>query len=119
MSLGTRLPIYKRIEEIRGCPLVAYVTSTRPNATGQMAMDAVPEILDQVLALPRDCKAVDLLVVSLGGDPTVAWRVMTLLRDRVKKVGVLIPQSAFSAATLLALGADEIIMHPFSNFLLY
>lgn len=40
---------------------------------------------------------------------------MTLLRDRVKKVGVIIPQSAFSAATLLALGADEIVMHPCAN----
>ncbi|MBM3334523.1 hypothetical protein FJY63_07665, partial [Candidatus Sumerlaeota bacterium] len=66
MSLRTRLPIYTRIEQLRGSPLVAYVTSTRPNATGQMAMDAVPEILDQALALPRGCKAVDLLLVSLG-----------------------------------------------------
>jgi hypothetical protein len=80
-----------------------------------MSIDAVPEIQDQLLSLPKNCKQVDLLVVSLGGDPTVAWRIMTLLRDRVKKVGVLIPQSAFSAATLLALGADEIVMHPCAN----
>lgn len=115
MSIATRLPLYRDIESIRGCPLIAYVTSTRPNAQGSMATDVIPEILDQLLALPSDCKQVDLLVVSLGGDPTVAWRIMTLLRDRVKKVGVLVPQAAFSAATLLALGADEIVMHPCGN----
>jgi hypothetical protein len=38
-----------------------------------------------------------------------------LLREKVKTIGVLVPQSAFSAATLLALGADEIIMHPCGN----
>ncbi len=40
---------------------------------------------------------------------------MSLLRERFKKVSVLIPYVAYSAATLLALGADEIVMHPFSN----
>jgi hypothetical protein len=115
MSIATRLTLYRDIEALRGCPLIAYVTSTRPNAQGGMATDVIPEILDQLLALPSDCKQVDLLVVSLGGDPTVAWRIMTLLRDRVKKVGVLVPQAAFSAATLLALGADEIVMHPCGN----
>ena len=37
---------------------------------------------------------------------------MTLIRERIEKVSVLIPQSAYSAATLVALGADDIIMHP-------
>lgn len=115
MSLGERLPIYRAIEKIRKRPLISYVTGTRMNAQGQMSTDAIPELLDQLLALPKGCEEVDMLVVSLGGDPTVAWRVMTLLRDRVKKVGVLVPQAAFSAATLLALGADEIVMHPCGN----
>jgi hypothetical protein len=42
----------------------------------------------------------------------VAWRIMTLVRQRVDEVSVMIPQSAYSAATLVALGADEIVMHP-------
>jgi hypothetical protein len=45
----------------------------------------------------------------------VAWRIMSLIRERVDLVAVLIPQSAYSAATLVALGADEIIMHPNSH----
>ena len=42
----------------------------------------------------------------------VAWRISSLLRQRVKNVSVLIPQSAYSAATLVALGGTEIVMHP-------
>lgn len=38
-----------------------------------------------------------------------------MLRERVDEIGVLVPQTAYSAATLLALGADEVVMHPFAN----
>jgi hypothetical protein len=121
MGLPDRLKKYREIERLRGRPVVTYVTSNRRDTSGQMGVggqmgqDALPEILEQILILPKGTDAADLLVVSNGGDPTVAWRIMSLLRERVKTVGVLIPQSAFSAATLLALGADEIVMHPCGN----
>jgi hypothetical protein len=115
MALADRLKKYREIEQLRERPLFAYVTSARQNAGGRMASDALPEIIDQVLLLPRDADGVDLLIVSNGGDATVAWTIMSLLREKVKTIGVLVPQSAFSAATFLALGADEIIMHPCGN----
>lgn len=120
MALADRLTKYREIERLRGRPVIAYVTSSRRSigalgVGGQMGQDALPEILDQILLLPKESHAADLLIVSHGGDSTVAWRIMSLLRERVKTVGVLIPQAAFSAATLLALGADEIIMHPCGN----
>jgi hypothetical protein len=40
---------------------------------------------------------------------------MSLLRERFDKVGVLVPFMSFSAATLFALGADEIVMHPHAS----
>jgi hypothetical protein len=115
MALADRIPLYSSLEERRGRPLIVYVTSSRPNAQGLMASDAVPELLDQLSALPGDAKAIDLLVVSQGGDATVAWRAMSLLRERFEDVAVLVPQAAYSAATLLALGASEIVMHPHGN----
>jgi ATP-dependent protease ClpP protease subunit len=115
MGLPQRVAIYKEIEAIRHRPLVAYVTSPRIGAEGRMAGDVIPELLDQMSLFPTDAKGVDLLIVSNGGDPCTAWRFIALLRERYDKVAVLIPQSAFSAATLLALGADEIFMHPNGN----
>jgi hypothetical protein len=110
-----RLPLYAELEKIRERPLIVYVTSLRPGLPGLMSADAIPEFLDQLELLPTNAKAADILVVSNGGDPIVAWRLITLLRERVEKVGVLVPQAAYSAATLLALGADQIVMHPNGN----
>ena len=80
-----------------------------------MAKDVVPELLDQLQALDPTTEALDLMLVSDGGDPTVAWRIVSLIRERVKTFAVLLPQAAYSAATLIALGADEIVMHPHGN----
>jgi hypothetical protein len=77
-----------------------------------MATDALPSLIRQLDALPAGTNQIDLMIASYGGDPMVAWRIMSLIRGRELKVSVLIPQSAYSAATLLALGADEIVMHP-------
>lgn len=115
MSIQSRKSIYSRIEDIRQRPLIVYMTSPRANASGRMGGDVISEICDQIEALPEGCKKVDLLLVSNGGDGLVAWRAISMLRERVDEIGVLIPQTAYSAATLLALGADEIVMHPFAN----
>jgi hypothetical protein len=112
MALKERLALYEQIEGHRGCPLLVYVTSKRDGIDAFMASDALPYFIDQLDRLPPKTSNLDLLIVSLGGDPMVAWRMMSLMRQRVDKVSVLIPQSAYSAATLLALGADEIVMHP-------
>ena len=53
--------------------------------------------------------------MSNGGDGTVAWRIVSLIRERVRKFSILVPHAAFSAATLIALGANEIVMHPHGN----
>ena len=117
MPYQERIDLYKAIEKLRGKPLIVYVTSSRPGpgASGLMAGDVIHEFANQLLKIPNDVEEVDILIVSNGGDATVAWRVISMLREKFKRVSVLLPYAAFSAATLLALGADEIVMHPFSN----
>lgn len=116
MSLATRRNLYKEIEKHRKRPLIAYVTSKRSGVNASMASDALPILIDQIDALPKGTKDADILIASFGGDPMVAWRIMSLLRGRgIENVAVLIPQSAYSAATLLALGANQIVMHPNSH----
>jgi len=116
MAYDDRQELYRAIEDQRERPLLTYVTSSRPQASGNMAQDAIPQFTKQLSALNEpDQDGVDLLVVSSGGDPTVAWRVISLLRECFGHVSILVPDAAYSAATLLALGADEILMHPFSN----
>lgn len=115
MAFHERQALYAQVENIRNRPLIVYVTSARQGSSGLIAADTVPEVLQQLQALPPNTTELDLLLVSNGGDPTVAWRVVSLIRERVKKFSVLVPQAAYSAATLIALGADEIVMHPHGN----
>ncbi len=59
---------------------------------------------------PKDC--VCLFVKSDGGDGQSALRIIHLLREYSSRVKVLIALECASAATMLALGADEILMGP-------
>lgn len=115
MSYIARKELYKQIEEKRGKPIITYVTSIRSGCSAQMAQDMIPEFIKQINKINSNTKEVDLLILSNGGDPIVSWRIISLLREKFDKVSVLIPYTAYSAATLLALGADEIIMHPYGN----
>ena len=103
------------MEKIRENPLVVYVTSSRANASAKMGSDVIPFFIEQINNVPKEKKNIDLLIVSSGGDPMVSWRMINILRERFEKINVLVPYEAFSAATLLALGADEIIMHRYAN----
>ena len=115
MDLIQRRDNYRAIEEYRRRPLIVYATSTRPNVQAAMAGDAVREFIDQIDAVPKDGRKVDVLLHSTGGDALTAWKLMSILRERFDEVAVLVPFMAFSAATLFALGADEIHMHPHAS----
>lgn len=73
-------------------------------------------LFDQMLLLQeRPAKKIDIFLCSNGGSGTVPWRMISLLREFAESVCVLIPYRAYSAATLLALGAGEIVMDPFAE----
>lgn len=55
-------------------------------------------------------KEVDFILNSPGGDPDAAYKIISILKNRFEKVNVVVPLWAKSAATLLSLGADELIM---------
>lgn len=115
MAYNERKRYYKQIMQIRNRPLISYVTSIRPNMGGQMSGDSILQIINQIEKIPKNQNEVDFLIISNGGDPITALRIIGLLRERFLKVSVLLPYVAYSAATILSLGADEIIMHPYSN----
>ena len=115
MGYTERKQLFDSIVQKRQRPLITYVTSIRPGMSGQMAGDSIRSIIDQLNLIPEGEKKVDFLIISNGGDPITSLRIMGLLRERYEKVTVLLPYVAYSAATILSLGADEIVMHPYSN----
>lgn len=116
MAFENRIPLIKKIQDLRGSTVICYLTSLRPNAPAQMADDSVRVVFDHLLRLQkRPIEKLDIFLVSNGGSGTVPWRLVSVFREFSKSFSVLIPYRAYSAASLLALGADEIVMHPFGE----
>lgn len=107
-----RLDLIKRLETTRGSKVITYVTGTRGNLNFQIAMDSLRKIFEHIKDEKGKETSIDLFIHSNGGDGIVPWKLVTLVRDYAKKFSVIVPHRAFSAATLISLGADEIIMHP-------
>lgn len=81
-----------------------------------MAMDVIRLFYDHLRALPARAanaeRQIDLFLHSNGGDGVVPWRLVSLIREYCDNFAVIVPHRAFSAATITALGANEIVMHP-------
>jgi hypothetical protein len=114
MAKAERVELIKQLQEARGGTyVISYITSTRQELEVQMAMDAVRLIYEHLRLIdkPKEEAKIDLFLHSNGGDGTVPWRLVTLIREFTDKFSVLVPYRAFSAATLTALGAHSVVMH--------
>jgi hypothetical protein len=111
MSKERRLKLIKHIQEQRNSTVVAYALSDRRNAEGSISADAVREIYESLCALrPLDKKALDLFICGCGGDTFVPWPLVSMVREMFDLFNVMIPYKALGPATMMALGADTIIM---------
>lgn len=113
MSRVNRKKIIQAIEKKRGSKVITYVTSDREGLSVQIAGDVVSLIHEHVLALKEKERAkLDLFIYSRGGHSDVPWAIVSMFREYSQKgsFSVLIPYRAHSAATVIALGADEIVM---------
>ncbi|MCL4818901.1 MAG: hypothetical protein KJ067_07155 [Vicinamibacteria bacterium] len=104
-----RQGLIKAIEEARGSRVLTYVTSDRPGAAANISDDAIRSMAEHVRTIGRVPK-LDLFLYSRGGSVDAPWPIVCLLREYCDTLGVLIPFRAHSAATLIALGCDEIVM---------
>ena len=114
MAKEERYEIMRSIETEIGMHLISYVMLTRPNLTTPMAMDSIRFIYEHLrkIETPKESTKIALFIHSNGGDGIVPWKLVTLIREYCSEFHVIIPHCAFSAATLTALGANSIIMHP-------
>jgi ATP-dependent protease ClpP protease subunit len=70
------------------------------------------ETLLQSIDLTKYPGTLDLMISSPGGSPTAAERIVLTCRSYARSFRVIVPQSAMSAATMVAMGADAILMTP-------
>jgi len=108
-----RLELIKKIQEYRKSLLLVYFTGDRRPFSSQIAEDAVLPLYKHLLALEKadpDAMKIDLFLYTRGGDVSVPWRIVTMIREFCDEFSVLIPYKAHSAGTMIALGADRIVM---------
>lgn len=89
-----------------------YCTGDRRPFGASIAEDAVRSLYDHLVNLEfeSESKTIDMYLYSRGGDVSVPWRIASMIREFCDEFNILIPYKAHSAATLLSLGADNIIM---------
>lgn len=111
----SRIELMKRIERERNSGVICYITGDREsrvpgiNLKTQIGEDVIP-VLFRYLELMGKKDNIDLFLYTRGGDMVVPIRIVKLIRNYCKKFSILIPYRAHSAGTLIALGADEIVM---------
>jgi hypothetical protein len=107
--------LIQKIEESRKSRVISYLTSDRQGPmNARVAMDIIPIISKQLQAMGKTPN-IDLFLYSTGGDTMVPWRLVSMIREYCDKFSVLVPYKAHSAATMIALGADEIVMSDLSE----
>jgi len=57
----------------------------------------------------------DLVLRSTGGFAEFPWRIVSVLREFCDELEVIVPRSAMSGATHIAIAADNLVMTPFST----
>src|SRR3990167_1168159 len=107
--------IIQKIEKLRNSKVITYLTSDRPGpVNARIAGDIIPIISNQLRQIGK-VENIDLFLYSTGGDTLVPWRLVSMIREYCNKFSVLIPYKANSAATMISLGADEIVMTDLSE----
>jgi Serine dehydrogenase proteinase len=98
-----------RVERRVGGTFLSYWTSTSGSVCDNDVM-ALHEVLREIGPRPR----LTLFVKSDGGSGMASLRIVHLLRRYARRLTVVAPLNCASAATMLALGADTILMGPLS-----
>lgn len=99
--------LIKILEEKLETTVLVYWTSPVGNIC-QNDVEGLQEILQKI----GNQKEISLFIKSNGGSGLASLRIVHLLRHYAGSLKVLIPLSCASAATMIALGADEIYMGP-------
>ena len=87
------------------------------NILAPISREDIFDLIDQLnkIPTPPEETRIDMVILSNGGFPHPAYQMMNVIRSKCKKLKVVVPLYAKSAATLMTLAADEIVMGPQSE----
>ena len=103
-------PLIKKLSAVLKEPVVTYWNSTK----GSICQNDVVGLYALLQSTGR-LKRLSLFLKSDGGSGQASLRMINLLRQYVDHLTVMVPLECQSAATMLALGADRILMGPLAQ----
>ena len=107
-----RRDIIEKIESHRGSKVLVYFVGDRPRLEAKIASDSIRWLYEHLKNMNGDKRVgtLDFYIYSRGGSLETPWPIISMPREYCENLNVLITYKAFSAATLMALGADKILM---------
>lgn len=110
---GIRRKYLSALNQLTGRPVILYAAAfleprSIPPADLQIGLGDVMGFMEACSNINE--RQLDLILHSPGGSAEAAESVVEYLRQRFDHVRVIVPVAAMSAATMLALSADEIVM---------
>jgi hypothetical protein len=116
LSFHDRKQLILALEGTRQSKVLSYFLSDRETyPTGfpgfLQNLTNEPQLLfwDQLESLGKP-KKLDLFLYTRGGNTDSIWPLISMLREKCERLSVIIPFKAHSGGTLIAFGADEILM---------
>lgn len=101
--------LIQQLEQLRNSKIIAYITGDREPFKTKIADDVVP-IFNKHLDKIGTQGLISIFLYTRGGDMLAPLRLIKLLKSYTKQIEVIVPYRAHSAGTLIAIGADKIVM---------
>ena len=108
MKAEERICLIERLEQLRDSKVLVYFSYTPLD-------DTILVPLYKQLKEIGHTKKIDLFLHSYGGAVDTPYKVVMLIREFCDEFAVIVPFVAKSAASMLVLGADEVVMGPISE----
>ncbi len=102
------------VEKLRNSTLISYMAAQNA-LVGPEDAGMLVDTIEMVLPESRKLDKLDLFLHSPGGFLDSAYKIIKICKEYSKEFNVIVPLSAKSAATVIALGANEIVMTVFAE----
>ncbi len=108
-NVQSRKKLLLQLETICNSKVILYATGDRPGLETQIGQDVIDLFVDHLDHI-GPVERISLVIYTSGGSTSAAWNLVNLLHMFCDDFEVIAPGKCMSAGTLIALGADRIVM---------
>ncbi|MDD5044189.1 MAG: peptidase [Candidatus Omnitrophica bacterium] len=103
-----------QLEDIRKSTVISYMASQNA-LVGPEDAGMLVDTIEMILPAARKFERLDLFLHSPGGFLDSAYKIIRICKEYSNEFNVIVPLAAKSAATVICLGANEIVMTVFAE----